>query len=71
MSEGSGMSFIGLSDVSRTMQKSKTYGKLATALMKSFHKDNQKRKQDPFTPASRSKGEKARNRRMKHKRSTM
>jgi hypothetical protein len=29
---------------------------------KSFHRDNEKRKRDPFTPALRSKGEKARNR---------
>jgi hypothetical protein len=29
----------------------------------SFHRDNEKRKRDPFTPALRSKGEKARNRR--------
>jgi hypothetical protein len=29
---------------------------------KSFHRDNEKRKRDPFMPALRSKGEKARNR---------
>lgn len=30
---------------------------------KSFHQDNLKRQRDPFMPAFRSKGEKARNRR--------
>lgn len=30
-------------------------------LWKSFFMDNQKRKKDPFSPAIRSKGEKARN----------
>lgn len=34
---------------------------------KSFHQDNQKRKRDPFSPALRSKGEKARNRRNRAK----
>ncbi|WP_274644164.1 hypothetical protein [Pseudomonas serbica] len=37
----------------------------SVGLRASFHRENEKRKLDPFTPAFRSKGEKARNR---HKR---
>lgn len=33
-----------------------------SSFRKSFYRDNEKRKRDPFTPALRSKGEKARNR---------
>lgn len=37
-----------------------------TGLLRSFHRENAKRQRDPHTPAIRSKGEKARNRRNRH-----
>lgn len=38
----------------------------SAGLRASFHRENEKRKLDPFTPALRSKGEKARNRRKRN-----
>lgn len=65
MREGSGMSFISHSAVIRAVSEVSVAMETVSGFWKKFHIDNQKRKRDPFTPAMRSKGEKARNR---HKR---
>ncbi len=58
------MSYIGSSVLSAVSDVSVAQ-ETVSSFWKSFHRDNEKRKRDPFTPAFRSKGEKARNR---HKR---
>ena len=62
MTEGSGMSYYPNNDATRIVVTAvSAAGKIAD-FWKSFQLDNEKRKRDPFTPALRSKGEKARNR---------
>ncbi|WP_274644165.1 hypothetical protein [Pseudomonas serbica] len=58
MTEGSGMSYYQNNEHSRVVTP---LGKIAD-LRNSFYRENEKRKGDPFSPAIRSKGEKARNR---------
>jgi hypothetical protein len=62
MRQGSGMSFISHSAVIRGVSEVSVAIATVSGFWKKFHMDNQKRKLDPFTPAMRSKGEKARNR---------
>ncbi|MCY1308093.1 hypothetical protein D9M68_912470 [compost metagenome] len=62
MREGAGMSFISLSAMCRAVSDVAIGMKTVSDFSKSFHRDNEKRKRDPFMPALRSKGEKARNR---------
>jgi len=64
MREGSGMSFISHAGI-RVVSEVSVAMKTVSSFWKKFQMDSQKRKHDPFTPATRSKGEKARNR---HKR---
>lgn len=63
MREVSGMSFITISSINRAASEVATGIKVVSDFWKSCHLDYQKRKGDPFSPALRSKGEKARNRR--------
>jgi hypothetical protein len=44
------------------IQQAKVAADTVSSFWTSFYRDNEKRKRDPFTPALRSKGEKARNR---------
>jgi len=62
MREGSGMSFISHSAVIRAVSEVSVAIETVSGFWKKFHMENQKRKLDPFTPALRSKGEKAHNR---------
>lgn len=62
MQEGAGMSYISLSAIGRAVMDVSVGMKTVSDFYKSFHRDNEKRKRDPFTPALRSKGEKSRNR---------
>ncbi|MNR61012.1 hypothetical protein D3C85_1826320 [compost metagenome] len=50
-----------LNENSRIAAQTPTLAKVSD-LRKSFYRENEKRKGDPFSPAIRSKGEKARNR---------
>ena len=57
MQTGAGMSYIAHQQVLRAYQP------FIAELQADFFRQNLQRKKDPFSPASRSKGEKARNRR--------
>ena len=56
------MSFISHSAVIRAVSEVSVATETVSGFWKKFHMENQKRKLDPFTPALRSKGEKAHNR---------
>jgi hypothetical protein len=64
MTEGSGMSYYENKDSTRFVAYPLSNGMLGkiSDLRTSFYRENEKRKGDPFSPAIRSKGEKARNR---------
>jgi hypothetical protein len=64
MIDGSGMSYYPNNENTRIVTATPTLAMLAKVsdLRTSFYRENEKRKGDPFSPAIRSKGEKARNR---------
>jgi hypothetical protein len=63
MTEGSGMSYYPGNEYTSVVVTAVSSAAKISDFWKSFYRDNEKRKLDPFTPALRSKGEKARNRR--------